>query len=183
MRLRRSHRRMQGAPMTSLLDTVRLPELPTVLAPLWRWWIDEIVDLIPAAVRNRYAARAIPSVEIHDDGTVIAHRDRDTATLAPVIDAQPHLTAEPTRPHAPVIAYVEARHVFVTQVTLTMATKKNLTNIVRHELERHSPIDVTKTFYCYRALSSDRARRRQEIELRVIKRDTVDRILQAGSDR
>lgn len=166
--------------MTSLLDTVHLSDLPAALTPVWRWWTAEIAGLVPAAIRRRYGAPVKASVDIFDDGTVVFRRGK--AAHPPVLSGRSPFDGGPNELRETVIACIEPKHVYVTRVTLPAATKKNLAKIVRHELERHSPIDIAKTFFCYRILSSDHARRRQEVELRIVKREIVDLILDIGNN-
>ncbi|MDC6695334.1 hypothetical protein, partial [Leclercia adecarboxylata] len=70
-----------------------------------------------------------------------------------------------------------------TQIDLPTVTSRVLPNLLKFEIERHTPLALTDTCFGYRVLGRDRMTGRMTVDLFVAKLRTVNRAAEAAQDR
>jgi general secretion pathway protein L len=142
----------------------------------WRWWRDEMAGLIPERLRRRVSqARGRTIIAFGPDDAIdiveerdgrILHRER----LAP--ESRPLLAALPQ----PVVR-LDASAGLRSLMTLPLAAERNLAQVVSFELERRTPFKRDEICYAHRIAKRDPAAQRLLIEVTIVQRPVVDRVL------
>jgi general secretion pathway protein L len=153
----------------------------------WQWWTGELLGLIPVHWRERLRRRGnLLFVVLHDDQCSLdfgSFSQRETLISMP-------LGAEGEWPPALVEALL-ARAVKATQVVLLLpeqkvlrkvlslpaATEAGLSNVLRFEMDRHTPFTADQVYFGFRILERDRRHQRLQVELLVVPREYLDQLL------
>jgi len=73
--------------------------------------------------------------------------------------------------------FLSPSEAFRRSVRLPAAAAGSLREILRHELERQSPIDPKDVFFDYSVRDRNKAANRLEVELRIVKRHSIERAI------
>jgi general secretion pathway protein L len=148
----------------------------------WRWWLTELRGLLPRRLLDLVAARQSRLiVEVAASEVAVTRRraGNDTvlarlSTAAAVADGPPALRAAVAAGDAVTLRLSQAE-VLRKTVELPLGAQRNLGQILTFELERQSPIERERVYFDHQLLRRDAAARRLVVELRIVKRDVVDR--------
>lgn len=147
----------------------------------WRWWIGELSAMLPAGIAAALGRRGGGVViDLLDDEIVatgaggaellrLSRRATEGARLSPALR---HMLEG-----ARIVARLRSEAVLRRNVSLPFAARRELRRILDFELERQSPIDPELVYFDYRIRSRDRRANKLEVELRIIRRETVDEAL------
>lgn len=121
----------------------------------WRWWLAEILGLVPARFSSGGAVIAEPSScgfnFTRDGQTIPAAPDGSAVTLRIGADAVLRRT-----------------------LSLPVSARFRLREILLHDLDRQSPVDPHNVLFTYRILAVERAASRLVVSLVLVRRDAVD---------
>lgn len=130
-------------------------------AAAWRWWWGEIQPLIPAQWRT-HRRRII--VELSDPGGPLRR-----------VDGRPFASEAGDE----VTLILPAAAVLRRRVSLPAPNERQLRNVVAFERERHSPIDPALLCSDHVVIARDKKARRFEVELRMVRRETIEKALES----
>ncbi|PAU55007.1 PilN domain-containing protein [Pseudomonas indica] len=161
--------------------------LTTLAQRFWLWWSQELLGLIPPAWRERLRRRGnLLLIALHDSHCDIrcgTYTQTETAISSPFgADGEwPPTLAATLLERAPkadrVILLLPPGKVLRKVIGLPSATESGLENVLRFEMDRHTPFSSEQVYFGYRILERDRARQRLQVELLVVLREYLDGLL------
>lgn len=177
--------------MSNRLQLARLGTLAGTLGELaerfWQWWSEELLGLIPPRWQQRLRQRGtLLCVALDDDRCRIGYGNfNEVETVASVQlgdeDEWPSFITEPLLTRAPkadqVVLLLPPGKVLRKTIGLPSATESGLENVLRFEMDRHTPFSSEQVYFGYRVIERDRAHQRLQVELLVVLRDYLDDLL------
>lgn len=177
--------------MNNRLPLSRLAELAGTLGGLagrfWQWWSEELIGLIPPRWQRRFHQRGtLLCVALDDEQCRIGYgsfNQIETVASVHVADGEawPSFVTEPLLSRAPkadkVVLLLPPGKVLRKVIGLPSATEAGLDNVLRFEMDRHTPFSSEQVYFGYRILERDRARQRLQVELLVVLRDYLEELL------
>ena len=172
---------MATLPETSTRPTAAAAER---LAAFWRWWMRELVQLVPDALSPQGRIARLPVITF--DGAALALLpgqgsavERGTIDVAAMDEAQARAAVrallERTGETRGRVRLALAHHeVLVRRVTLPLATEENLAQVLGFEMDRLTPFTAEDVYHDERILSRDAAAGTLVALLAVARRDLVD---------
>jgi general secretion pathway protein L len=153
-------------------------------AAAWRWWIAELRGLLPKRLLdllNARQSRIVVEVTPDEISVTRRHAGSDSVLLrhggTAVASAAPAALRGPVSAGETVILRLPQPEVLRKTVELPLGALRNLRQILRFEVERQSPLELERVYFDHQVLRRDAAARKLVIELRIVKRDAVDRAL------
>lgn len=153
-----------------------------VLNSALRWWVNELAELVPQALRQRIAnLRGRILLVIDDAGAYLAYEAGERYEPLGRIDlntdqpgaVQRLLAASPqtgSNIANNIVVRLPAARALRTTVTLPLAAERNLDGVVGFEFERLVPFKREDVYYAHRVLSRDKAAHNLRVELTVVPR-------------
>ncbi|MDA7086940.1 PilN domain-containing protein [Pseudomonas sp. SA3-5] len=153
----------------------------------WQWWRGELLGLIPAQWRERLRRRGnLLFVILHQDqcslafGSFSQHETLVSMPLGEEGEWPPALVeallARETKA-SQVILLLPEQKVLRKVLSLPAATEAGLSNVLRFEMDRHTPFTAEQVYFGYRILERDRRHQRLQVELLVVPREYLDQLL------
>lgn len=151
----------------------------------WRWWTTELAALIPESV-GAAIQKPEPRIVVDFVGEAVVVRyqaGKEPVELARFraneIDDESAEKMSGPPPSVDVgrlktTIRLPLEQVLRRKVQLPRTAKRNLREILTHELERQSPIDPAQIYFDYQAPRRASKAERIDIELRFVKRDLID---------
>ncbi|HXL98285.1 MAG TPA: PilN domain-containing protein [Rhizomicrobium sp.] len=152
----------------------------------WRWWTAELAAMMPEHWRKALASNdPVIAIDVGDGDVVVRRFAADGAREIAHIPRAQFDAATLRRAVEPFLAQNwMLRDFFVLRIpdalalgrTLSLPGKgRNLDHILRHELDRQSPIDRDHVYYDFRVLQ--RQTNQVDVFMRITRRDAVDSAL------
>ncbi len=163
-----------------------------MLAEFFAWWGQNLLDLVPAALRNRAGAGADALVvDATEPGVITLRRRRNgvESKLATVRldDTAPaaFLKALPNRrPDELISLRVAPALVLEREVSLPLAAERDYERVVGYDMERLTPFAADEVFWGVQLTARDKARGKIALVLSIVPRaaiaDVVRRLTAAG---
>lgn len=178
--------------MDNRVQLARLGSLAGVLLEqaqrFWQWWSQELVGLVPARWRQRLLQRGtLLCVALDDDHCrigfgsfqqieTVASAQLDAAGEWPAILTDPLLSRAAKADQ--VVLLLPPGKVLRKVIGLPAATEAGLANVLRFEMDRHTPFASEQVYFGWRILQRDRVSKRLQLELQVVLREYLDGLLQ-----
>jgi general secretion pathway protein L len=157
----------------------------TTLRAVLRWWLGELVGLVPPGTRQRISRlRGRLLLVLGDDGAELVYeagerretlgrteRFRDGAEIAAVLRGRGAGGAD-------VVVSLPAQWALRSAVALPLAAESNLDQVLRFEFERLAPFKSDEVYYAARTLRRDGAARRLHLELTIVPHERARGALQ-----
>ena len=154
------------------------------LASFWRWWKQELLQLVPQRFTAFGGVASIPAVAVEGDEVVLVdsrtagkpearvsmaalEREAQRAALRRALES-----AGETRSR--VRLALARNEALVRRVTLPAATEENLTQVLAFEMDRFTPFKQEDVYFDHRVVSRDAANGQVAVEIAVARRDLVD---------
>ena len=166
-------------------------QIQASLGDLIKWWLGELVELVPESVRRRFVGqhpRLILLVDAPGDNLLeeTGQQSRrwgriDLDAPAPgrarrVLAAIPRATRHGA---TGLVLRFPASRALRTPVTLPLAAERNLAEVIGFEFERLVPFSRSDVYYAYRVTARDKQAQALRIELTVLPRSEVAKLSQA----
>jgi general secretion pathway protein L len=154
------------------------------LAAFWRWWSDELAQLLPERFAQMRGAGRVPVVAV-SDGEVVLVEPRSAVGPQTRVELG---ALDEARARAALRALLEragdkrmrARialapgEALVRRVTMPAATEENLSQVLAFEMDRLTPFRADEVYFDHRVVSRDAAAGQIGVELAVARRALVD---------
>lgn len=177
--------------MNNRLPLARLGALAETLGGLaerfWQWWSQELLGLMPQRWQQHLRQRGtLLCIAMDDDHCRIGYGNfNQIETVASAqVEAEgewPSFVTEPLLARAPkadkVVLLLPPGKVLRKVISLPSATESGLDNVLRFEMDRHTPFGSEQVYFGYRIIERDRAHQRLQVELLVVLRDYLDALL------
>lgn len=154
------------------------------LAGFWRWWIDELSQLVPERFAVLRHASRVPFLAIdRDEVTLVEPRPAPglvgQVNLAPLDEERRRLAVRAllervgeARGRARIcLGHDEA---LVRRAAMPAATEENLRQVLGFEMDRLTPFRADDVYFDYRVVSRDAAAGQLTVQLAVARRELVD---------
>jgi general secretion pathway protein L len=156
----------------------------------WQWWSQELLGLIPERWLERLRRRGNRLFLSLDEGQCHLSLDNfsqaatlASAALGPAGELPPVLGEllrnSRTAKAARLIVLLPSQQVLRKVLSLPAATEAGLHNVLRFEMDRHTPFTGEQVYFGYRILERDRRHQRLHVELLVVPRDYLDELLKS----
>ena len=170
---------------SELISMRSRPGLRQRLSVFWRWWTQELLQLVPQRFSAYGGMAAIPLVVIEGDDLVLVEgrnvparpisrvamggldRDGQRAAVRAMLES-----AGETRGRARLC--LGRDEALVRRVSLPAATEENLGQILGFEMDRFTPFKLEDVYFDHRVASRDPASGQILVELAVARRELVD---------
>ena len=130
----------------------------------FRWWIDELLGMVPTEWRDRFLKRSSIIAEFGDSGVV--YRDEQSGKVLP------------EKPRRSVKVVMPADQVLLRQVDLPILPASDLKRVVALDLDRLTPFRADQVLFDTAVVSRDDERGRQQVMVGVIPRTSASRTLE-----
>lgn len=173
--------------MNERLQLTTLAVLAQILR-FWHWWSQELLGLIPERWLERLRRRGNRLFLSLDEGQCrlsFDHSSQGETLLSAALGAAgelPPVLGELLRKSraakvARLIVLLPGQQVLRKVLSLPAATEAGLHNVLRFEMDRHTPFTGEQVYFGYRILERDRRHQRLQVELLVVQRDYLDELL------
>jgi general secretion pathway protein L len=147
-----------------------------------RWWVSELLAMLPAHWRSRlHLTRERLELRLSDDAIdarlVTADGDRDLGRFAPdAVDASPLVdTLGANRgKDRDLVLRLAGRSVLVHDLALPAAAEENLDQVLRYEMDRYTPFKADAVYHGSQVLGRDGVQGRIRVRLVVVPREFLD---------
>jgi general secretion pathway protein L len=154
------------------------------LGASWRWWVDEIVQLLPERFAQMRGAGRAPVVSV-SDGEVVLVEPRsavgpETRVELATLDearrrgAMRNLLERAGEKRGRARICLEPGEALLRRVTMPAATEENLTQVLGFEMDRLPPFRADEVYFDHRVVSRDAAAGQIGVQLAVARRSLVD---------
>ena len=154
----------------------------------WQWWSQELLGLIPERWLERLRRRSNRLFLSLTEGQCSLSWDNlkqdenlASAALGPAGELPPVLAdvlrTSRTAKAARLIVLLPQQQVLRKVLSLPAATEAGLHNVLRFEMDRHTPFTGEQVYFGYRILARERRHQRLQVELLVVPRDYLDQLL------
>lgn len=153
----------------------------------WAWWTEELLGLLPESWLQRLRQRGA-TLLIELDGNQCQLRFGNYASAEVLASAPfeasgelPAMLATPLKARAAkadqVVLRLPAERGLRKIVSLPAATEASLGNVLRFELDRHTPFSSEQVYFGYRILKREADRQRLQVELQLVPKTYLDPLL------
>jgi general secretion pathway protein L len=153
----------------------------------WQWWSQELLGLVPERWRDRLRRRGnLLFIALHENQCSLdfgSFNQRETlvsGALSAEGELPPELLEvllERLGSAAKVILLLPPQQVLRKVLSLPAATEAGMGNVLRFEMDRHTPFTGEQVYYGFRILERDRRHQRLQVELLVVLREYLDELL------
>lgn len=153
----------------------------------WRWWSGELLGLIPERWRDRLRRRGnLLFIVLHEDrcslefGSFGQRESLVSGSLGAEGELPPtvaEVLLDRAAKAAQVVLLLPEQQLLRKVLSLPVATEAGLGNVLRFEMDRHTPFTAEQVYFGYRILERDRRHQRLQVELLVVLREYLDRLL------
>jgi len=154
----------------------------------WQWWSQELLGLVPERWRDRLRRRGnLLFIALRegrcslDFGSFSQRETLVDGALSTEGELPPELLEvllERLGTAAKVILLLPPQQVLRKVLSLPAATEAGLGNVLRFEMDRHTPFTGEQVYFGFRILERDRRHQRLQVELLVVLREYLDELLQ-----
>jgi general secretion pathway protein L len=130
----------------------------------FRWWVDELLGMVPTEWQDRFLKRSSIIAEFGDTGVV--YRDEQSGKVLP------------ERPRGSVKVVMPAEQVLLRQIDLPILPASDLKRVVALDLDRLTPFRADQVLFDTEVVSRDDERGRQQVMVGVIPRTSASRTLE-----
>ncbi len=154
----------------------------------WNWWLSELLGIFPPHIQDKLQRRgACLIAELCDDQYSIRYGSRGNLNQVTSFNAEDTLQAERSdfqaelskyaRKADDIILLLPSRLMLSKRISLPSATEGGLANVLRFEMDRHTPFTAEQVYYGYRIAERDPKNQRIHVDLKLMPRDTLDPFL------
>ncbi|HIL98014.1 MAG TPA: general secretion pathway protein GspL [Pseudomonadales bacterium] len=154
----------------------------------WCWWSFELIGMMPNMLKRILFRGRLYQIIMIDDHFEIRILESETSDRQPIVVDQINSSEETNQQ----IALEDARkielllptnYVLSRQITLPKVAKENLREVVGFQLGQETPFKVSHVHYDYLVLDEDIEAKTITIELIVVLKEKLDRILESLNRR
>lgn len=175
--------------MARVGDLLKTGAPGTLLLEGWNWWVDEMREMIPPALARVFSTQPDWLVlDVSENSLIVgqivaqAYQRVDSIDLLEAgLPARPSLIAKclrkPGMAADRLAVGLSPQQVLVLQLDLPLTAPRHLRALVQHELERCQPLPTDQIYFDCRIVSRDPSKHRMAVELAVVKKTPVDRVV------
>ena len=148
-------------------------QLSNQLYRFWNWWSGQLLDMMPAKLRQRLFR---PGQQL----CIYAEQDHYRLLLQPdgysqaLADITPVELQQLVQKAARVRLCLPASELLLTRLTLPIAAAGNLGNVLRFEMDRHTPFTADQVYFGFTTGPRKKNNQHIEVNLQLAPKDRVD---------
>ncbi|OIN13870.1 PilN domain-containing protein [Oceanisphaera psychrotolerans] len=145
------------------------------LSAFWQWWSRQLFSLLPASISHRllsqkqrlliYPGQEHYRLELEPGGEQLLLDDTPE---------QSRLLTEMLRQADSIRLCLNGKDVLCTRISLPAATAGNLDDVLRFEMDRHTPFSAEQVYFGYRIAARDKRQPLIQVDLLLAPRAQVD---------
>lgn len=155
----------------------------------WRWWQNELVQLLPRVIRSRLQhRRLLPVVVCSETQWELWTPTLESGRATRVIQTTLDMSADPevrlflareaiARLASPVALSLPASMILRRTLTLPAALEENLKQALAYDLDRHTPFRGDELYFDAQVIGRDTERGEIQVALAAVRRASADRIM------
>lgn len=129
----------------------------------WRWWIDELLAMLPPAWRERVTRRSHNIAELR--GSALVYRDEQNGQILQV------------RPRGAIKALMPTDQVLIREMELPLLPMSDVRRMIALDIDRLTPFQPEQIFFDAAIVARDQETGRQQVTLGVALRVSVEAFL------
>ncbi|MBV9570123.1 MAG: PilN domain-containing protein [Alphaproteobacteria bacterium] len=130
----------------------------------FRWWVDELMGMVPPQWRDRFLRRSSIVAEITEKG--IVYRDEDTGEILPA------------KPRRSIKVLLPSDQVLTRQIDLPILPASDVKRMVALDLDRLTPFRADQVLFDTEVVSRDEEKGRQKLLLGVLPRSVIGKVIE-----
>lgn len=130
----------------------------------WRWWIDELMTMLPPQWRERLTHRGHVVAEINKSGSLTYRNGENSEPLA-------------TKPRGPIKFLMPAGQVLMRELELPLLPMSDVKRMIALDIDRLTPFRQDQVYFDAEILTRDQESGRQQVALGVLPRATAAKFL------
>jgi general secretion pathway protein L len=136
----------------------------------WRWWVNELLEMLPPQWRERLSRKSHAVAEVRD-GAIVYRSGEDGAPLA-------------AKPRGRVTFLVPRANVLTREIDLPVLPMSDVKRMVALDIDRLTPFQADQVYFDAEIVSRDTETGRQLVAIGVLPRDAAGQLLDyaAASD-
>ena len=152
---------------------------------LFRWWVEQLTDLVPASWLNVFAKSSDAAIlELTGDHARLSVR-RDGVTKrighGVVADLRAFLASVTDLPHL-LLLRVAPEQALCKTLSLPNAARRDLKSLLGFEIDRETPFEQAEVYWNYSAGPTDKTRGKFDLDLVIVPRSDVDPAIAAARE-
>ncbi|WP_271274566.1 PilN domain-containing protein [Aliamphritea hakodatensis] len=160
------------------------------LRHFWKWWSTELLELMPYTLRHHLTNRGrFLIAELQQQACSFRFGNRGQLVLLGSLtldDPSPELSGR-YHPYAQqadqIILLLPPEYLLETEIILPRATERNLSDVLRYEIDRYTPYKAEHIYYGYRVIGiADNDDTRIRVALKVVTREILEPVLNKLAD-
>jgi general secretion pathway protein L len=129
----------------------------------WRWWLDELLAMLPPGWRERVTRRSHNIAELR--GSAIVYRDEQNGQVLPA------------RPRGAIKALMPTDQVLIREMELPLLPMSDVKRMIALDIDRLTPFQPEQIFFDAAIVARDQETGRQQVTLGVALRTSVEAFL------
>jgi len=173
----------------SRIDLLSINSLIQAIKQFFRWWWDELVSLMPGAVRQHLQSQEHQLVvSFPDDGMLVTDcKHGQTESSLSITDSSQNTISQDVsaklarlrkRSGGNVTVKLPHEHVLFLSFPLPSEAEKNLHEVVGYELGRHAPFKIEQVYFDYIIRERRRDEKKLWLSVTVVPKKQVDPLLE-----
>lgn len=171
--------------ITNTIQNIRYRFVNGPAGQFFRWWGEELGNLMPARFRERmqYARRRL-LMQVDNGEIALSIENAELIQSLDSLSTDQDIQLQQARFRELLIQHeltevsrdllLSEEAVLSTQVVMPLAAEANMRQALAYEMDRHTPFNAADVFYCWRILDRDREARQLHFELFVTPREPVE---------
>jgi general secretion pathway protein L len=130
----------------------------------WRWWIDELMAMLPPEWRERLTRRSHIVAEINKSGSLVYRNQENNQPLA-------------VKPRGPIKFLMPADQVLTREIELPLLPMSDIKRMIALDIDRLSPFRPEQIYFDAEIVARDQENGRQQVALGILPRATIAKFL------
>lgn len=130
----------------------------------WRWWIDELMSMLPPEWRERLVRRSRVVAETGKNGSLVYRNEESNQPFA-------------VKPRGPIKFLVPADHVLTRRIELPLLPMSDLKRMIALDIDRLTPFQPDQVYFDAEVVARDQDSGRQQVALGILPRAAAVKLL------
>jgi general secretion pathway protein L len=166
-----------------ILTQMHTSMTPRYAGLFFRWWVEQLTDLVPASWLNVFAKSSDAAIlELTGDSFLLSvRRDGAIARIGEgaLADLKALLASVTDLPHLLLLRVAPGQALCKT-LSLPNAARRDLKSLLGFEIDRETPFEQAEVYWNYLAGPTDKARGKFDLDLVIVPRSDIDAAIAAA---
>jgi general secretion pathway protein L len=130
----------------------------------WRWWVNELMTMLPPEWRERLTRRSHAVAEINKSGSLVYRNEENNEPFA-------------VKPRGAIKFLIPASEVLLRDLELPLLPMSDLKRMIALDIDRLTPFQADQVYFDAEITTRDQDSGRQHVALGVLRRATAEKFL------